>query len=474
MSSQSPPPGSGAPRGSRWPVVAIVAAGAGLAGFFALSQALPPIPFGRFAYPPIYGLWDPVLDRLALVAIPAGLALVAVGWAFTANTANSTTTNTGTAGARRMPPWLGLGLLIGCGIAVAAAIAVVRGDWHHLFRGVSTAADSPYYTSDLHFVYEYGVRGFAGRHPDLVDRFHSYNSRTHPPGVHLLLYGLFRLFGAAHPLRIATVLAALSMSAAVAAWSMGRTLGGERAGRIAAVLFVAAPGPLLLTYTNLDAVFATFLAGAAALFMVATARSSTLAAAAGGAVLAVVTLMTYAGVFVALAATVAILIEARPREALRWLAAAAAAGLAVFALARLGLGIDILASYQASPEAGRTYQPYWVVGSPAAFLIYAGLPLAALGTAGLVRRVPGARRATLPLVLVAIMVIWAALPTDITKLRPGEVERTWAFLYPVLAAAAGPVVDRWIEVRGRWSYAILPALTGLGVAQAVLLQALWD
>jgi hypothetical protein len=461
MSSNQPPSESGAQGGSRWPVVAIVAVGVALAGFVALSRLLPPVPFGFYPYPPIYGAWGPMLDRLALVAIPAGLALVAVGWAFAAT--------------RRMPPWLGLGLLIGCGVAVAAAIGLVRGDWHHLFRGISTAPDSVFYTADLHFVYEYGVRGFAERHPDMGEEFRSWSSRTHPPGVHLLLYGLFRLLGAAHLLRIATVLAVLSMSAAIAAWSMGRTLGGERSGRTAAVLFVAAPGPLLLAYTSLDTVFATFLAGAAALFMVTTARSSTLAAAAGGAVLALGTLMTYAGAFVALAATAAILIEApRLRDAVRWLGAAAAAGLAIFALAKLGLGIDILASYRSSPGAGRPYQPYWVVGSPAAFLIYAGLPLAALGTAGLVRRVPGARRATLPLVLVAMMVIWAALPSEVTKLRPGEVERTWAFLYPVFAAAAGPVVERWREASGRWSYAILPALTGLGLAQAVLLQSLWD
>jgi hypothetical protein len=44
----------------------------------------------------------------------------------------------------------------------------------------------------------------------------------------------------------------------------------------------------------------------------------------------------------------------------------------------------------------------------------------------------------------------------------------------VLAAAAGPVVDRWTRAAGRWGSAIVPALAVLGIAQAVLLQALWD
>jgi hypothetical protein len=256
---------------------------------------------------------------------------------------------------------------------------------------------------------------------------------------------------------------------------MGRTIGGSRAGRISAVLFVTAPGPLLLAYTNLDAVFATFLAGAAALFVLATARRSVAVAAAAGAVLGAGTLMTYATVFVALAATVAVVIETRRvRDAAKLLGAAAVGGVVVLLLARLALGIDIIASYRASPSSGGQYQPYWIFGSPAAWLIFAGLPLAALGLAGLVRKVPGARRATLPLVLVTIMVIWAALPGEITKLRPGEVERTWAFLYPVLAAAAGPVVDRWTRAAGRWGNAIVPSLAVLGIAQAVLLQALWD
>jgi hypothetical protein len=439
-------------------------AGTGVALFavYVLSQFRSPIGYGYFTHPPIYGIWEPTLDSLALATIPAGVGLAAAGWGFTSS--------------RRVPTWLGLLIILMCGVATAAAIGLVRGDWHDLVRGVSTSPNAPYYTSDLHFVYEYGVRGFVERHPDMTAEFHSYNSKTHPAGVHLMLYALFKIFGASHTLRITTAIAILALSAAGAAWLMGRTLGGERAGRIAAVLFVAAPGPLMLAYTGMDAVFATFMSTAAALFVLAIHRRSAPVATAAGAVLAAGTITTFATVFIGLAATVAVLVQARGvRDAVRLLGSAAAGGLAVLVLARLVLGFDVWAAYQSSPTAGRAYDPYWIIASPSAWLIWAGLPLAALGIAGLMVKVPGARRPVLPIALVLIMVVWATLPTEVTKLRPGEVERTWAFLYPVLAAVAGPVVDHW--TRGgsrRWSGAVVAGLTALSVAQAVLLQSLWD
>jgi hypothetical protein len=448
------------PRWRLWPVFAMVAAGVVLGSFFAYSQIRPPIKFGYFSHPPLYGIWNPVLDALALTVIPAGLLLAAAGWAITSS--------------KRLPSWFALVLVVGCGVVTAVSIALVRGQWRHLIRGVSTAPNAPCYTSDMHFVDEYGVRGFVERHAELIPAFHIYNAKTHPPGVFLFLHLMFKLFGDAHALRITTALAAIALSAAAAAWSMGRTLGGERSGRIAAVLFIAAPGPLLLAYTNMDGIFATVLATASALFMAAIQRLSVLAACIAGVVLGIGTLMTYATVFVAVAATVAVVVQTPARSALRLLGAAAAGGTATLVLARLVLGFDLLASYRAKPEVGRPFDPYWLFAHPAAWLIWCGLPLAALGLTGLVIRVPGARRAVLPLVLVIVMFVYCALPPEINGLRPGEVERTWAFLYPVLAAAAGPVVDRWTRGAGRWSGVIVAALVVISVAQTVLLQALWD
>jgi hypothetical protein len=68
----------------------------------------------------------------------------------------------------------------------------------------------------------------------------------------------------------------------------------------------------------------------------------------------------------------------------------------------------------------------------------------------------------LPAVLIVAMLIWGALPPHVTALRQGEVERTWAFLYPMLAVSAGLVVDRCTHAgsrRGRiWAGAVVALL----------------
>ncbi|MEV4825859.1 glycosyltransferase family 39 protein [Micromonospora sp. NPDC049274] len=443
------------------PILALLGTAAALLAVLAYGLHRSPITFGVFTHPPVYGIWAPTWDRLSLTVLPAAVLLAGTAWLVTSS--------------RRIPTWLALGALIGCGVLTALAVGLVRGDPHDLVRGLSTGPKSPYYTSDLHFLDELGVREFIERHPRMTTALHSYNSRTHPPGTLVFLYLLFRLFGSAHTLRIATVLAALALAAAACAWAIGRALGGERAGRIAAALFVAAPGPLMLAYSSLDMTFALVMSAAVALFVLAIHRRSALVAAAAGAVLGLGTLLTFATSFVALAATLAVLVQSGSlQRAARLLGAALAGGALVLVLARVLGGFDVLASYRSSPGAGRPYDPYWIIGSPSAWLIYAGLPLAALGIAGLFWAVPDARRPVLPLILVLLMVGWAALPTVYTKLRPGEVERTWAFLYPLLAATAGVMVDRWSRRSRLPAGALVAGLVILSVAQAVLLQGLWD
>ncbi|WP_433349092.1 glycosyltransferase family 39 protein [Micromonospora sp. CA-111912] len=464
-----PPPGAAEPtstptvRWRYWPVVAMAVTGAVLYGFWNLSKLLPPIGYGFFARPPIYGIMVPIWDELALTVIPAAVLLAGVGWLITSW--------------RRVPSWLALTLVVLAGAVTATTVSLVRGEVGDLTRGVDTGPKSPYYTSDLHLVYELGLREFVERHAEITDRFHSYSSRTHPAGVFVFLYLLFRVLGASHELQITAVIALVAFTSAVSAWLIGRTLGGERAGRISAVLFAAAPGPLMLAYSNLDTVFAVPMTLSAALFVLAAQRRSVKVAAAAGVVLGVGTLMTFATSFIVFAATIALVIQTGWRTAARLLAAAAAGGVAVLLLAWLTLGFDILTSYQASPSSSsNSFRLYWVVGTPAAWLMYAGLPLAALGVYALFRRVPGAGRPVLVTVLVVALVVWASLPPELTKLRQGEVERTWAFLYPMVAGCAGLVVDRWTAgFDRRWLRgAVVAALVLLSVGQAVFLQGLYD
>jgi hypothetical protein len=143
----------------------------------------------------------------------------------------------------------------------------------------------------------------------------------------------------------------------------------------------------------------------------------------------------------------------------------------------VALGFDLLACYQAIAASKGPFFPYWMVGHPASLLLWAGLPLAALGLAGLIVKVPDARRPVLPLVLIAAMIVWGLLPPVVTSLRQGEVERTWAFLYPMLAVSAGPVIAHWtdtLRLNRILAGAVVFALVVLSVAQAGLLQALWN
>jgi hypothetical protein len=440
----------------------MVVAGAVLLLFYAFSQ-LHRVTFGLFTHPPIYGVWAPRANVLALFAVPAAIVLALIAWFVTS--------------ARRVPTWAALTLLIVVGVITAAAIGVVRGKTGDLTRGLATNQKGPYfnYTADLHFVYEYGVRRFVEERAHLAGAFRAYNAKTHPSGIFVLLYLLFRAFGSHHTLRVATAIAVLSMAGAISAWSIGRTLAGERAGRIAAALTVAAPGMLMLAYGSVDAIYGTLMSAAAALFMISIYRRSLGWGIAAGAVLGFAAFFTYATVFVAVAAAIAVVLQrVGVRAAAKILGGAAVGGIVMLGVLRLAIGWNLFAEYLTVPTAVRPYDPYWILGNPAAWLICAGLPLAGIGVAGLWIKVPGARRPVLPAVLITIMVIWAALPPGWTHLRPGEVERTWAFLYPIIAACAAPVVDRWTADKGRWRGPIVGGLVLISVAQAVLLQSLWD
>jgi hypothetical protein len=444
-----------------WPTLAIVGMAALLTGFSLWSQSVW-LPNRHFAHPPIYGWFAPVFTPWALWLVPAGLLFAAIAWVVTS--------------ARRIPTWLALSLIVVCGWLTSVAVNLVRGHRRELYEGVSTRI-GPYYTRDLHFVDQYGVRGFVENFPSILPSFDAYNGKTHPPGVQVFLWTISRIVGD-HPFRFTTVLAIISLLTAVGAYAMGRSYGGERAGRIAAVLAVAAPGPLMLAYTNMDVVFAAFFSIAAALFVVGARRRSPVLTAAAGAVVGAATFLTYATAFLVFAAVVAIVVETRSvRQTVRLLVAAAVGGVAVLLVLRIGLGFDVWACYQAMKRSAGPFYPYWIVGSAGAWLIWAGLPLAALGLAGLVVKVPRARRPVLPLVLIAGMFVWGMLPPVVTSLRQGEVERTWAFLYPMAAAAAGPVIAQWTTSTRltRWfTGSIIAILVVLSVAQAGVLQALWD
>jgi hypothetical protein len=231
----------------------------------------------------------------------------------------------------------------------------------------------------------------------------------------------------------------------------------------------------MMVYTSMDAVFATFITTAAAFIVVGTARRSMALTAAGGVVLGLGAFLTFAVAFLAIAAAGAVVVETRSlRQSAKLLGAAALGGIAALLVLRVAVGYDVFASYAAMTRSHLPFLPYFVVGHPASVLIMAGLPLAALGLAGLVVKTPDARRPYLPAFLILLMFVWGFLPPTVTGLRQGEVERTWAFLYPMLAVAAAPVIANWARARTRSGGIWVGTTVALSVAQAGVVQSLWD
>src|SRR5262245_32546890 len=103
---------SGGPRLERWPAVAMVIAAAVLLAVYAYSQTVR-MPYGLFSHLPIYGVWRPVLDPLALTVIVSGGGLAALTWAVVSS--------------RRVSTPVALAAIIAAGVPAAATVGLVRG-----------------------------------------------------------------------------------------------------------------------------------------------------------------------------------------------------------------------------------------------------------------------------------------------------------------------------------------------------------
>jgi hypothetical protein len=109
---------------------------------------------------------------------------------------------------------------------------------------------------------------------------------------------------------------------------------------------------------------------------------------------------------------------------------------------------------------------YWLFGDLAAFLITAGVAVAALGvtaTAGRWR----ARRPGLETVLIAVLV-----PAALSGLFKGEVDHIWLFLIPLAAAVAGEAVSGSAPALEDEAASGLRVAVAIGLAQAIVTELL--
>ena len=241
-------------------------------------------------------------------------------------------------------------------------------------------------------------------------------------------------------------------------YALARRLLDERRARLATLFYAFAPSSLLYGATSADALFAT-LGAAAAVALVSRGR---LAAVAVASCSPLATFFSYALAGVGAWATLVVVRRRGLRPAIA-LAAVCALALAAFYAGLFALtGFDLPGTLEAANGAyvrsiasQRPYS-YRLAGSPTAFFVALGLPLAWLALRG------AGRGETTALALLAVIAV--AVVLGFTK---AENERISQFLVPFACVAAAA------ELRRRSATAVLAALAAQALAVQVLLDTRW-
>jgi len=393
------------------------------------------------ATPPYVMGWLPQVDPWALVAAAVLGALVAGGPALlTLPRAAFLAGVTATA--------------LAVGLALAAARSGTHG-WDAIFdtgpRGSFEAKNE--YLPGLGAL-SYGSRFYLDRFAELAPAV-PVNVAGHPPGLLLLAH----LTTLTTPARFAALCIAAAAACAPLTYSLARGLGHEeRAARTAALLAAASPGLLLFGVTSADAVYAALGTATAALLV----RRSWGARGAGAVLLALAAFCSWA----LLAAGAFAVLVAWQREgwrtALRLAALCALPFLVWNAALAAAYGYDPIGTLRATEAVYRRslaeIRPawFWVLGSPVAWAVCAGLPLSGGWLVAARRRDPGA------VALAAVVAIASALA--FTK---AETERIWLPFVPLACAAAATAIPP------RGLRAVLVALAVQALATQLLFDTVW-
>ena len=320
-----------------------------------------------------------------------------------------------------------LGLALTLALTVAAARRGPRA-WSHVFElgpGGSFEAKNEYLPGLP--ALDHGAWFFLDRFAEMVPSM-PVNVGGHPPGLMLIIHA----FGLDTPGR----LAALSIAAAAACAPLGyvlarRLLADERRARMAGLLIVASPVVLLFGTTSADAIYAA--AGLVAANGLTAHRWAIRGL--GAVAFAVATLGTWA--LMAIGAWAAIVAWRRHGlgAGIRLAAACGVALLAVNGSLVLAYGYDPIGTLVATEGLYRnsiaSVRPYWfwALGSPVAWALMLGAPIAAAGLVAAVRGRPEA------VALAAVLAIAAVL--GFTK---AETERIWLPFAPLACVAAAAVL----------------------------------
>jgi methylthioxylose transferase len=300
----------------------------------------------------------------------------------------------------------------------------------------------------------WGPRFFLDRFAETVPAL-PVHAAGHPPGMLLTLYAL----GISTPGGMAALCIGVGALGVPLTYALGRRLLDERRARIATLLLAFAPGALLFGATSADAVYVTL--GLLAAWPL-TARSWRWRAI-GAAALTVASLFAWS--LLAVGAWAAIVAGRRDgiRAALALCALCGAALLAFYA-ALYGLaGFDALGTLRATADVYRagvaSVRPYWywLLGSPAAFLLVLGLPILWYALRGL------AAGRTVAIAIFAVLALAAVM--GFTK---AETERIWLFFAPFVCLAAAAGTGRFLPLRP-----VLAALALQALAYEFVFDTVW-
>jgi hypothetical protein len=278
--------------------------------------------------------------------------------------------------------------------------------------------------------FAYGPGWFLDRFAELVPAL-PVHSAGHPPGLLLVMHRT----GIDTPGELAALCIIAGAVAVPLAYATARAVLPEGRARIAGLLCALAPSVLLFGATSADAVYATL--GLLAAWPLASPRPA--ARLAGALALALGTFFAWS--LLAIGAWAAILAWRRRgvREMLALGLLCGAVLLAVHVAVAAATGYDPIGTLRATEDvyrhgiADRRPYWYWLPGSPTAFLLMLGLPVAwyALRALG-----AGEDAAVAIFAVIAVAAV-----AGFTK---AEVERIWLFLAPLacIAAAAAMQADR--------------------------------
>jgi methylthioxylose transferase len=446
-------PTSGRPVLTATAVAAGCLVAVGLAGTLSMRH-FGDVPFSVPSWPwyhswPSYLFWQPRLALgAALVALPVALAAVAALVALARSEGVS----------RRLRLAGSLGALAVLALAVAA------------LAGGPAAWAAP-----LAFVGEYPgavgqvgpIPAFLGEFPARVPGLPDFAAQ-HPPFATVFYVLVDRVWAGLDAAALATV-AAGCLGLLVAA-GLARDELGEQGERVAVLCWALAPVTVLYVATSADAMWAPVLAGAGLAADRGLRRRSWGWTLAGGGLLWLASMLTFAAVLVLpFLAVRALAVRAADGWGwvLRWAAATSAVVLGLAGLLWATTGYDVVAAvtavddfWSSAPGTQQRVWWVWIFGDLIAFAVILGFPLTAAVVARLVAVVR--ERAWGSFEAATAAAILTAACWGHTR---GEVERMWQFLVPFAVVVAARQLLRW--------RASLPLVAGLLLAQGLAIQVLF-